>query len=172
MRIPSVTTATIVALVVTGCGGKGPIVPESSAGATNQLSKEVTLDDVGGETAEAIGAALELADQTKDEYIRSAKASIEEIDQRVTALRSKGEALTDDALQAWHDRLKELAGKRKAVQNKLSDIGASTGDAWRELAQGLVEAKDDLSQALERAEAEFKGQPAEKATPKTGPDKE
>jgi hypothetical protein len=170
MRTFSLATVTVVALSVTGCG-KGPTQPGSSAGATNQPSG-VTLEDVGEETAEAIGAAVEFADQTKDEYIQRAKASAEEIDRRVATLRSKGEALTDDALQAWHDRMEELAEKRKAVQDKVSDIGASTGDAWRELAQGLAEAQDDLSQALERAEAEFKEEPAGKATPKTGPDKE
>jgi hypothetical protein len=52
----------------------------------------------------------------------------------------------------------ELAKKQQALQDSLTDVADSTGDAWQELAQGMSQARKDMADALQKAEAEFNEQ--------------
>jgi prefoldin subunit 5 len=74
--------------------------------------------------------------------------------------------LGEQARATWNDRVAELAKKQQALQNSLTDVADSTGDAWQELAQGMTQARKDMADALQKAEAEFKDKPAHE--PKQG----
>jgi hypothetical protein len=156
MRIITTSTGVALALAVAGCGGKGPTQEGAGQSATNAPAEAVTLEDVREETAEAVGAAVALADQTQDEYVDQVKSEITEVGQRLDALRAK--ALGEQARATWNDRVAELAKKQQALQDSLTDVADSTGDAWQELAQGMSQARKDMADALQKAEAEFNEQ--------------
>jgi len=161
MRIITTSTGVALALAVAGCGGKGPNQEGSGQSATNAPAEAVTLEDVREETAEAVGAAVAMADQTQDEYVDQVKSEITEVGQRLDALRAKAKALGEEARATLNDRVAELAKKQQALQDSLTDVADSTGDAWQELAQGMTQARKDMADALQKAEAEFKEQPAD-----------
>jgi uncharacterized coiled-coil DUF342 family protein len=158
MRIITTSTGVALALAVAGCGGKGPTQEGAGQSATNAPAEAVTLEDVREETAEAVGAAVALADQTQDEYVDQVKSEITEVGQRLDALRAKAKALGEQARATWNDRVAELAKKQQALQDSLTDVADSTGDAWQELAQGMSQARKDMADALQKAEAEFNEQ--------------
>jgi hypothetical protein len=158
MRIITTSTGVALALAVAGCGGKGPTQEGAGQSATNAPAEAVTLEDVREETAEAVGAAVALADQTQDEYVDQVKSEITEVGQRLDALRAKAKALGEQARATWNDRVAELAKKQEALQDSLTDVADSTGDAWQELAQGMSQARKDMADALQKAEAEFNEQ--------------
>lgn len=161
MQTMPMVIATTTVLMLSGCGGKGPTQSEPGESETKHPSEAVNLEDVRKKTAQAVGAAVELADQTQEEYVNQLKSEIREVGQRLDALRARSKALGAQARETWNERIAQLAEKQQAIQDGVANVADSSGDAWQELARGMTQARRDMADALGKAEAEFKEQPAD-----------
>lgn len=170
MRI--VLAGMMVTAMVLGAGcsrNAGQGQPGSSEGADQTSTEAVTPDEVRQESAEAVGAAVALADQTKDEYVKRVQSELATVEQRMKTLRTKAAELGAQSRASANARIEQLSGKKEAMQERLSTVADATGDAWRELAQGMSQARQDMADALQRAEETFQAQSADEPdAPSTG----
>jgi len=158
MRIVSIVMMLIGAVLVTGCH-RSSTRPEAEKDARNMSSNDVTLEDVHEKTAEAADAVMALADQTKDDYVSQVRSEMNQVEKRLETLRIQAKALGAQGRETWNKRIAKLAAKQQALQENLGGVADSSGDAWRELARGMTEAREEMVQALQKAEAEFNEQP-------------
>lgn len=156
MRIFTLGMIVVAVGFATGCGDKEPVQTESGESADKTAAEAVTPEDVRRETSEAVGAAVTLADQTRVEYINRVQSEIDEFDHRLETLRKKSEAFGVQARETWNDRIAQMAKKQEALQDRLKNVADSSGDAWRELAQGMARSRKEMTEAVQEAEAEFK----------------
>lgn len=156
--------------LVAGCRDRQAQKPESGEGMQEQASEAVTPEEVGKESAEAVDAAMKLADQTKDEYVAKLKSQVDDLEQRLETLRGKSKELGEEASEKWDDQIAKLENQKQELQDSVSDVADASGDAWRELARGTSKAGKDLAEALKKAEAELTGKPEESSdmTPASG----
>lgn len=121
----------------------------------------VTREDVRREAAEAVGVAIDLADQTRDQFMERVRSEMKNAGERLDNLRERGRTLGEEAGKEWNERVAQLDRQRDALQERLEEVAVASGDAWRELARGMTQARKDMAEALREAEAEFKQQPAD-----------
>jgi hypothetical protein len=159
--------AVVILLGLSGCSGESPRHEHAGGEATNPPATDVSLKDVREETAEAVGTAVKLADQTQDEYVARLRTEIEDIGERLDALKTRGESLGEQAREAWDERIAQLTRKKEALQKRAANVAEATGDAWRELARGMARAREDVAQAVRKAEAEFTSESGREADPES-----
>ena len=96
-------------------------------------------------------AAESKAAETKAEYVKKARAEIDELGGKIDALESKAEK-TGASTRAGMDRsLKELKARRKTAKKKLAKLKRASGDAWTDLKAGVDKGIEDLKNALDEA---------------------
>jgi outer membrane PBP1 activator LpoA protein len=138
----------VAALVLTGCGRETP----------SESAEEATLADVQEETAEAVDEAVELLDQTQEDYVEKVKTEMIDLRLRLNVLRDKAGELSRETRQMWEARIDKLDKDQQALKKSLENVAASTEDAWRDLAKGMIRAQKELGQAVREAEKEINGE--------------
>ena len=117
--------------------------------------KKVTSEDVRREAGQAINAAVEYSRQTKDEFQKSLEARLKELDAEIVKLQEKGRDLMDQAKVKWDQKMADLETKREAARGKLTEVGTSSAEAWKDVRKGAQSAWEDLNKAFHDASREF-----------------
>jgi predicted RNase H-like nuclease (RuvC/YqgF family) len=117
--------------------------------------KKVTPDDVRRDAGQAVDTAVEYTRQTKEEFQKSLEARLNEMDAEIAKLREKGRDLKDQAKADWDRKMAELETKRDAARAKLTEVGQSSEEAWKDVQKGAQAAWDDLDKAFHDAAREF-----------------
>jgi len=123
-------------------------------------SSEASLDKVQEESKEAMEAAGNLADQTKDQFLAAADTKLQQLDQQFSEWSAKVETWTGQAKATAQDQLDALKAKREALQAKLDEVKAATQSAWADLKQGFSSSLDELENAFREAGQQFQDDPA------------
>lgn len=97
----------------------------------------------------------EAISETKDEFERTLKRSLDALEEEVRALKTKAATLQESAKAQWVETLADLDTKRKATESKLDELRKSTGDAWEHLRDGAKSAWKELEDAVRKAQDEF-----------------
>ena len=122
---------------------------------TEPVPGKVSADDVKREAGEAVHTAAEHSQQAKEDFVKSLKARLTELDAEIAQLREKGRDLKDEAKANWDQKLADLEIKREAARAKLDEVGTSTAEAWKDVQQGAQSAWDELDKAVRDAAGEF-----------------
>lgn len=80
---------------------------------------------------------------------------LENVDAEIAKLEEKAADLKGDATRKWAEERTALRERRKIAAEKLSDLKASSGDAWKELKPGLDSTWTELRKAVTDAADEF-----------------
>jgi TolA-binding protein len=121
----------------------------------NQTPGKVTSEDVRRDAGQAVETAAEYSQQAKDEFQEKLDAQLTELDGKIAKLREKSAALKDEAKANWEKTTADLETKRDAVRAKLTEVGQSSGEAWKDVQKGAQAAWDDLDKAFRDASEKF-----------------
>ena len=121
----------------------------------NQTHGKVTSEDVRRDAGQAVETAAEYSQQTKDEFQKKLDAQLTELDGQIAKLREKSADLKDEAKVNWDKTMADLETKRDAVRAKLTEVGQSSGEAWKDVQKGAQAAWDDLDKAFRDASKKF-----------------
>lgn len=133
---------------MTGC-------TEETADSSSARSTPVTSADVKRDVAKAADTVKDYAEQGRQIYQDKIERKVENLDEEIAALKSKGKELTADARQEFSEKMETLKEKRQAADEKLAEIKNSSGDAWMQLQSGFESAFEELRKAFNKASAEI-----------------
>ncbi|WP_414578728.1 hypothetical protein [Anabaena sp. CCY 9402-a] len=94
--------------------------------------------------------------EDKNAYQGEMEAKLQEWGAKLDAMRTKADQTSADAKAELDKQIKELTTKREAMQQKLTELKASSDDAWESLKAGTQSAWNDLSASFEEAASKFK----------------
>jgi DNA repair photolyase len=115
----------------------------------------VTSEDVRRDAGQAVDTAATYSQQAKEEFRKKLAARLTELDAEIAKLREKGRDLQDEAKADWDRKLADLEAKREAAGTKLTEVGAASAEAWKDVQQGAQSAWDELDKAFREAAGEF-----------------
>lgn len=116
---------------------------------------KVTSEDVLRDAGHAVKTAGEYSQQTKEEFQKKFENQLSELDAKIATLREKGRDLKDEAKVKWDQKMADLETKREAASAKLTEVGGSSDEAWKDVRQGAQSAWDELDKAVRDASQEF-----------------
>ena len=116
---------------------------------------KVTSEDVRRDAGKAAETATEYSRQAMEEFQKSLDLRIKELDVEIAKLREKGSDLKDQAKSNWDRIMADLEKKRDAARMKLSEVGRSSEEAWKDVKKGAQSAWDELDKAFHEAAREF-----------------
>jgi hypothetical protein len=105
-----------------------------------------TSDDVKKETKEAVDATRRYANEKKDEFVAR-------IDTRLKALKSDVTQLKDKTKDSADATVRELEGKEKKAEDKLTEVKKASAKAWSSLKGGVEGAVNELEKGVENAKS-------------------
>ena len=116
---------------------------------------KVTSEDVRRDAGQAVNAAAEFSQQTKEEFQKKLEARLNSLDAEIAKLREKGRDLKDESNVNFDRKMADLEVKRDAVRTKLAEVAKASGDAWKDVQKGAQSAWEDLDKAFRDASHEF-----------------
>jgi LPS O-antigen subunit length determinant protein (WzzB/FepE family) len=116
---------------------------------------KVTSQDVRRDAGKAVDTAVEFSQQSKEEFQKNLDARLKQLDVEIVRLREKGRDLNDEAKANWERKMAELEAKREAARARLSEVGQSSAEAWKDVQKGAQSAWDELEKAFREASNEF-----------------
>jgi TolA-binding protein len=116
---------------------------------------KVTSENVHRDFGQAVQTAVEVSQQTQQEYQQSLADRLTKLDAEIAKLREKGRDLKDQAKADWDQKLADLETKRNAARAKLVEVGHASAEAWKDIQQGAQSAWDELDKAVGDAAREF-----------------
>jgi hypothetical protein len=99
----------------------------------------------------AAAETTETAKTEKDEYIKKARAELDELDGRIAALELKAESAGVSARGDMDRTLKDLKARRKTANKSLAKLKRAGGKAWSDLEVGVDKSLQDLKKAIDKA---------------------
>ena len=91
----------------------------------------------------------------RDAYREKMKAQIDEFDAEIDRLLAKARKAKADAKIDYEKQIDELRGKRKEIAQKMDALESASGDAWKDLKQGLENSWEILKKSLSQAKEKF-----------------
>ncbi len=92
---------------------------------------------------------------TREAYIEKAKTQLKEIEARIDVLRAQAEKATAGTKIEMGKRLNELDAQRKSTEERLQKLQRESGEAWKDLREGMEKALKDLKEAASKAKTRF-----------------
>lgn len=114
------------------------------------LRPAVTTDaDLKREVSEALAATRDYTHRRKDEYAERVRGVLDDLDDRIEALREEAAEAGADAKRRLEPRIAELKAKRAALDDRLGKVRAASAEAWDDVKEGFGDAARDLEQWLD-----------------------
>ncbi len=129
-------------LIGAACGEEEP---------AEEPKTKTTINDIGEEAKDVVGAAEDYATQTKEQLVNELEKQYETLKPRIKELRAKAERMTADARVEVQDQIDALQQEQEAFEKRLTELRAASGDAWKELSQGTENAWSELKTTFDRA---------------------
>jgi len=97
--------------------------------------------------------------ETKDSYLKKMKAELDDLNYKWNIERNKIEAKAQHAKvevkKKYEEKLKTLQKKREKMNQKLDQIDVASEDAWRDIKEGVDNARQSLNEAIKKARSHF-----------------
>jgi hypothetical protein len=94
--------------------------------------------------------------QLKADYQKKANHDLKVLGRKIRRLEHRTDAQVNADLK---DATGKLEAKKADVDKKLAELGNSTGDAWKDLRQGVDDALKDLKVSVDDASKQFAAKP-------------
>lgn len=122
-------------------------------------SDKTSLEDVKKESNDLIQTLKAYSAAQRDEAIAKIKVTLDDLDQRITALEAtidaNWEKMDKTARENARIRLQELHEERTEVAKWYDSLNSSSAEAWEQTKKVFSEAYKDLNEAWEKSEEEF-----------------
>src|SRR5579871_205641 len=106
----------------------------------DQAPGKVTSEDVRRDSGNAVETAVEFSRQSKEEFEKKLDARLKDLDTEIAKLHEQGRDLKDQAKANWDRQMAELETKRNATRAKLTEVGHSSAEAWKDIRKGAQSA--------------------------------
>lgn len=93
---------------------------------------------------------------TKDAYKKKLEAQLDEWDAKIDVLKAKANKADASARLEYQETIEDLKKKRAVARDKLQELREASGEAWKDLKQGLEQIWSDLGAAIKSATSRFK----------------
>ncbi len=94
--------------------------------------------------------------QLKEDYRQKADQELKDLGMKIKRLKRRADKQVNKDLAK---ETKDLEAQKKAADKKLTELGTSTGDAWKDLRHGMDQALKDLKGSVDNAAAQFAPKP-------------
>lgn len=91
----------------------------------------------------------------KDAFRQKLQAQLDQWKAEIDKLEAKASAASADARLKYQEELKELRARQEDAREKMEEFRKSSGEAWKDLADGMKSAWDDFGSAVRRAADRF-----------------
>ena len=122
-------------------------------------SDKTSLEDVKKESKDLIQTLKGYSAAQRDEAIARIKVTLDDLDQRITALEAtidaNWEKMDKTARENARLRLQELHKERTEVAEWYGSLKSSSAEAWEQTKKVFSEAYKDLNEAWEKSESEL-----------------
>ena len=120
-----------------------------AAGCNSEQSPQgrVTGDDVKQEAKEALDATARLAQQEKDEFIRTTGEEMNQIKSDLESLKQRAQVAHGEGKAKLDAQVEQLEEKWNAAEAKVAELRAQSAETWQEMKGEVVAALDDLKQS-------------------------
>jgi hypothetical protein len=116
---------------------------------------EESAADLVRETKEAAQAAGDFIADQIDTYRGAMTEKLDELGPRVEALNQRAVGMSAQARANWKVQVANLESRRAELALRLEEIQGSSGEAWKDIKEGLDKAWDELELAFEKAATRF-----------------
>jgi hypothetical protein len=97
--------------------------------------------------------------ETKDTYLKKMKEKFDDLNYKWSIERNKLEAKAQhakvEAKKKYEEKLKTLQQKSEKMSQKLDQIDNASGDAWKDIREGVDKAWQSLNEAIKKARSHF-----------------
>ncbi|MBE9170254.1 hypothetical protein IQ238_22965 [Pleurocapsales cyanobacterium LEGE 06147] len=100
--------------------------------------------------------------EDKKAYQETMEARLSQLGARIDELQAKVQQTRTDVQADLNQQIEELKVKRDVTQQRLQELKASGGQAWKTLKSGFQSAWDKLSHAMEEAASKFDREQSQK----------
>lgn len=119
----------------------------------------VTTEDIKKETQELLSTLQQYTAEQRDEAIESAEQALENVDERVDELETRidnnWDSMSEAARQKARANLRALREQRNELAEWYGGFKNSSAGAWEQMKQGFSDAYQEMSDAWEKAKAEY-----------------
>jgi hypothetical protein len=116
----------------------------------------VTGKDVREAYGQAADTTKAYVSQTRDDYVAKGQRELDDVDAQIAKLRGEAKDAASDARVRIDGAIARLESQRAQVASRMDDLKNATGDAWKDMANGLDQALDDLHSSAKNAADHFK----------------
>lgn len=114
-------------------------------------SEDSAYDDAKKELSEAADAVEDLAAEQKDNFVKEIDQQLKELDTSIARMKEQAKEAKDDARKEIEDQLAEIETRREALLDRLEELGRTSGNAWEDRKEGVINAWDELKKARDDA---------------------
>ena len=97
--------------------------------------------------------------ETKDSYLKKMKEKFDDLNYKWNIERNKLEAKAQyakvEVKKKYEEKLKTLQQKSEKMNQKLDQIDNASGDAWKDIKEGVDNAWQSLNEAIRKARSHF-----------------
>lgn len=124
-----------------------------------RLSSKRAARRVKHHAAKAVEALKDLTSDQRDEAVEQARATMNELDERIEILQesmySKWDQMDQTSREKTKSTLSELTKKRNQVAEWYGALSHSTAEAWNDVKEGFMESYKTLSVSFQAAQSKF-----------------
>ncbi len=120
---------------------------------------KTTVEDVKSEVKEAGRAVADYTASQRDEALRSAKASMEDLDRKIqqmeARLQKNWDQMSEAARKQAQTTMEDLRRKRNDLAEWYGGMKHSSAEAWEDVKKGFVRSYEAMKQSFEEAKKEY-----------------
>jgi uncharacterized coiled-coil DUF342 family protein len=94
--------------------------------------------------------------KSRDEYIRTMQAKLEEWNVEIDILSAKADEVTADVKSEYNEQVKSLKAKQATARQKIEELQHAGEGAWGDVKSGLELAWTAMGEALDSARSRFR----------------
>lgn len=102
------------------------------------------------EAAPGTQSAQEQAKQVRDEFVAKMQQEMEELNVKLTELRTKAQAMSGQAREQVEQQIKNLEQEQKEATAKFESLKSATAEKWEELKAGAADALDRFKKSMQK----------------------
>ncbi|MGW8193314.1 MAG: hypothetical protein ACWGOX_03540 [Desulforhopalus sp.] len=93
--------------------------------------------------------------KTKDEYISYLHKKLDDWNRDIDRLMDNVDRIDEKSRTELHQNIQALKNKRDNIEEKISELNQSGGEAWEDIKSGLELAREAMNSAVKSATSRF-----------------
>jgi phage host-nuclease inhibitor protein Gam len=115
-----------------------------------------TKEDVKEEVQEAMKTSKDYASEKKEELVENYRERMDKVQGQIDSLKQEMNDASASAKQEYREKINSLESRHAELQNKVDEFKNASGEAWKDLKEGVDNAFSDIEDAVKEAKSELK----------------